>query len=99
MLLDSLHCGGDVQASEARRGELAGVDVGDLGHGGVDALRVLSLHHQDGLGGVEVELHPTHSGWKVLVRPSLFVSQVLCDLCACGVKDSESHPPPPPHPP
>ena len=42
--------------SDARRGELAGVDVGDLDQGGVDALLVLPLHHQDGLGGVEVEL-------------------------------------------
>lgn len=61
MLQDSLDYGGDVQASEAWRGELAGIDVGDLGHGGVDTVHVFSLHHQDGLSRVEVELHQTQS--------------------------------------
>lgn len=45
-----------MQASDARRGELARVYVGNFPHGGVHVLQVLSLHHQDGLGWVEVEL-------------------------------------------
>jgi hypothetical protein len=45
-----------VQASDARCGKLAGVDVGDLPQSSVHVLQILSLHHQDRLGWVEVEL-------------------------------------------
>lgn len=45
-----------MQTSDARRGELARVDVGNFPHGGIHVLQVLPLHHQDGLGWVEVEL-------------------------------------------
>lgn len=48
--------GGDVQTSGAWGGKLARVDVGNLPDSGVDVFQVLSLHHQDGLGRVEVEL-------------------------------------------
>lgn len=54
--MHSLHCGGDVQSSEAWRGKLAGVDVGDLGHGCVDAVNILPFHHQHRLGRVKMEL-------------------------------------------
>lgn len=80
VLLDSLHCGGDVQPSEARRRELAGVDVGDLGHGGVDAVHVFSLHHQDGLGRVEVELHTNTQPLKSLTG-AVFVSRLWRSVC------------------
>lgn len=42
--------------SDARCGKLAGVDVGDLPQSSVHVLQILSLHHQDRLGWVEVEL-------------------------------------------
>lgn len=52
--------GGDVQTSRAWGGKLARVDVGNFPDSGVDVLQVLSLHHQDGLGRVEVELQGGH---------------------------------------
>lgn len=67
--------GGDVQTTGTRRGKLARVDIGNLPDSGVDVFQVLSLHHQDGLGRVEVELqggeerckqwvgHMLNAGW------------------------------------
>lgn len=52
-LLDS---GGDLQAADARCGKLAGVYVGNFPHSCVNVLQILSLHHQNGLSRVEVEL-------------------------------------------
>ena len=45
-----------MQPSEAGRGELTRVDVGDFGHGRVDAVNILSVHDQHRLGRVEMEL-------------------------------------------
>lgn len=51
-----LDSGGDVQPSDAWSGELSGVDVGDFPHSSVYVFQILSLHHQDGLRRVKVEL-------------------------------------------
>lgn len=48
--------GGDVQSSGAWSGKLPGVDVGNFPDSGVDVFQVFSLHHQNGLSRVEVEL-------------------------------------------
>lgn len=61
--------GGDVQTSDARRGKLAGVYVGNFPHGSVHVFQILSLHYQDGLGRVKVELREekkteTSDGWR-----------------------------------
>lgn len=56
----SLHRGGDVEPSEAWCRKLARVDVRDLGHGCVDAIQILSFHHQHRLGRVKVELEHTN---------------------------------------
>ena len=64
----SLHCGGDVQPPEACGGELARVDVGDLGHGCVDAVHILSFHNQHRLGRVEMELDTQTQKAIVLIQ-------------------------------
>lgn len=51
-----LNSGGDFQASNAWRGKLAGVDVGNLPHSSVHVLQVVCLHYQDGLSWIKVEL-------------------------------------------
>lgn len=51
-----------MQTSGPRGGKLARVDVGNFPDSGVDAFQVLSLHHQDGLGRVEVELQEGEGG-------------------------------------
>lgn len=65
--------GGDVQTSDARRGKLARVNVGNFPHSSIDVFQVLSLHYQDRLGRVKVELREektelvdrqTHSSWQ-----------------------------------
>lgn len=48
--------GGDVQTSGAWSGKLPRVNVGNFPDSSVDVFQVFSLHHQDGLGRVEVEL-------------------------------------------
>lgn len=45
-----------MQTSGAWCGKLPRVDVGNFPDGSVDVLQVFSLHHQDGLSRVEVEL-------------------------------------------
>lgn len=47
---------GDAEPAQARRWKLARVYVGDLGHGGVDAVHVVSFHHQDRLCRIKMEL-------------------------------------------
>ena len=51
-----LYGGGDAQTPSAWCGKLARVDVGNLLHGGVHVVQVFTLHHQDRLGWVKVEL-------------------------------------------
>ena len=51
-----LYCSGYVQVSDARRRELTRVDVGHLPQSSVHVVQVLALHHQNGLGRVEMEL-------------------------------------------
>lgn len=48
--------GGDAQAPDARCGKLTRVYVGNFPHSGVHVLQVLSLHYEDGLSWVKVEL-------------------------------------------
>lgn len=45
-----------MQTSGAWSGKLPRVDVGNFPDSSVDIFQVFSLHHQDGLGRVEVEL-------------------------------------------
>lgn len=47
---------GDVQTSDAWCGKLARVYVGNFPHSSVHVFQVLSLHYQDRLGWVKVEL-------------------------------------------
>lgn len=56
--------GGDVQTSGAWSGKLPRVNVGNFPDSSVDVFQVLSLHHQDGLGWVEVELQEGQEGCK-----------------------------------
>lgn len=58
--MHSLYCSGDMQPSEAWCGELARIDVGDLGHGRVDAVHIFSFHHQHRLGWVKMKLGKTN---------------------------------------
>lgn len=59
-----------MKSPEAWGGELTGVDVGDLGHGGTDAVHVLSLHHQHRLGRVKVELGTQ----QIQIQPTWFTT-------------------------
>lgn len=48
---------GDVQTSDAWCGKLTRVYVGNFPHSSVHVFQVLSLHYQDRLGWVKVELY------------------------------------------
>lgn len=58
--------GGDVQTSGAWSGKLPRVNVGNFPDSSVDVFQVLSLHHQDGLGWVEVELQEGEEGCSMM---------------------------------
>lgn len=51
-----LDSSGDVELSDSWCGKLARVDVGDFPHCSVHVLQIFSLHDQDGLSWVKVEL-------------------------------------------
>lgn len=55
-MLYVLDDGGDVQTPDAWCGKLSRVYVGDFSHSGVHVFQVLSLHYQDRLSRVKVEL-------------------------------------------
>lgn len=61
----------DAEAAQAWCGELARVDVGDLGHGRVDAVHVFSFHHQNRLGRIKMEL-------EAQINQPVYVSESVC---------------------